>query len=60
MERWGALTWIGVLLVILVLLIYYQGAAQLASAGSSAFGTTVLYLTGKTPFGGSASYATGG
>ena len=58
MERWGAITWIGVLLVILVLVIYYKGASQLATTGAGAFGTTVMYLTGKTPFGG-AAYATG-
>lgn len=59
MERWGLVTWIGVLLVILVLVIYYKGASQLATNGASAFGTTVMYLTGKTRFGG-AAYATGG
>lgn len=60
MRDWGVLTWIGVLILVLVLLIYYQGAAKLTSAGSSAFGSTVAALTGRTPGLTQAQYAVGG
>lgn len=54
MREWGAITWIGVLLLVLVLVIYYKGARSVLSAGSSAFGKTAQALTGggTGPFGG--------
>ena len=56
MSNWGVVTWIGVIILALVLLIYYVGAASNLNAGASAFGSTVKALTG----GGSPQYASGG
>lgn len=56
MSNWGVVTWIGVLILALILLIYYQGAASLTNAGASAFGSTVKALTGN----GAPQYASGG
>lgn len=57
MSNWGLVTWIGVLLLVLVLVIYYKGAGSLISKGSTAFGTTAKALTGGTSFGGTRPYA---
>ena len=59
MANWGAITWIGVLLLVLVLLIYYKGAGSLFTKGASAFGTTAKALTGQSSLG-TYSYASGG
>lgn len=56
MQNWGVVTWIGVIILALVLLIYYVGAKSDVNAGASAFGSTVKALTG----GGSPQYAGGG
>ena len=56
MSNWGVVTWIGVLILALILLIYYQGAASLTNSGAAAFGSTVKALTGN----GSPQYAANG
>lgn len=57
MKNWGVLTWVGVLILALVLLIYWVGTVNIVKTGSTAFGNTVQALTGK--LGGTASYAKG-
>lgn len=59
MANWGVVTWVGVLLLALVLLIYYKGAGSLADKFSSAFGTTARALSGQNSLGtGPVGYAT--
>lgn len=43
----GLVTWIGIILVILILVIYYKGAGNLALNFSNAFGHTARVLTGQ-------------
>lgn len=61
MSNWGIVTWIGVLLIMLLLLIYYKGAVALGNSFSSNFGSTARALTGQNSLGtGAVGYATGG
>ena len=57
MSNWGVVTWVGVILLMLLLLIYYKGAAKLGSTFSSSFGNTARALTGQTSFGTPVGYA---
>ncbi len=56
MQNWGLLTWLGVLVLVVILLIYYQGAGALTNSGAAAFGSTVSALTGN----GKPQYASNG
>lgn len=57
MRDWGLITWAGILILVLVLLIYYTGAKTLVGAGSTAFGSTVRALTGQNSLGTPVGYA---
>lgn len=47
MSNWGVVTWIGVILLVLVLVIFYKGTSSNATAFSSALGKTAAALTGQ-------------
>ena len=51
MANWGVITWIGILMLVLVLLIYYKGAVALGGNLASGLGTTARTLTGQNSLG---------
>lgn len=57
MSNWGVVTWVGVLLLMLLLVIYYKGASALGKSAASSFGTTARALTGQTSYGTPVGYA---